>query len=430
LPTGRGWLVTTLGVGIGIAGRMFGAQTLVQLGYALIVIVLIAVLVVRMGRHELEVTRDLSPQRVRPGESVRATITIKNTGKGSAPLLLLEDQVPKGMTGRARFAVHGIERGGHRETGYELRAHRRGLFEVGPLFISMVDPFGLARLTSRSHATTSFIVHPRIEVLSLPRNPGDRRSVSASTSRNPTGMRGEDFYTLREYVEGDDLRKIHWGSTAKRNRYMIKQEETPWHTRATIVLDDRLGAHEGAGASSSFDRAVEAAASLVDLYHRAGYGYRLLGAVNAGTPIGRGSEHRNRCLDFLALVQPTRPKTAEDPLPMRLAGLDSRSASEAALLIVTGTFSPTDAAAAGLAARRFRHATVLCYPGHRFSARPTKERWDAERSLVEAMKILGRAGVAVAALGPDESIAQGWNSLWSKSAGTKETPWDQRPELV
>jgi uncharacterized protein (DUF58 family) len=334
------------------------------------------------------------------------------------------------MTGRARFAVHGIERGGRRDTGYEMRAHRRGLFEVGPLSISMVDPFGLARLISTAEGTTSFIVHPKIERLSLPRNPGDRRSVSASTSRNPTGMRGEDFYTLREYVEGDDLRKIHWSSTAKRNTYMIKQEETPWHTRATILLDDRLEAHEGAGTSSSFDRAVEAAASLVDLYHRAGYGYRLLGAANPGTPIGRGSEHRNRCLDFLALVQPTSPATEEDALTMRLTGLDSRSASEAALLIVTGTFSPTDAAAAGLASRRFRHATVLCFPGHRFSARPTKERWAAEQSLVEAMQILGRAGVAVAALGPDEGIPQGWRSLWSKSAAAKETPWDQRPELV
>jgi hypothetical protein len=75
---------------------------------------------------------------------------------------------------------------------------------------------------------------------------------------------------------------------------------------------DWLEAHEGAGTSSSFDRAVEAAASLVDLYHRVGYGYRLLGAASAGTPVGRGSEHRNRCRDFLALVQPTAPATGED----------------------------------------------------------------------------------------------------------------------
>jgi uncharacterized repeat protein (TIGR01451 family) len=430
LPTGRGWLVAIIGLGIGITGRMFGAQTLVQLGYALIVLVMIAVLVVRLGRHEISVSRELSPQRVRPGESVQATITLHNMGTGAAPLLLLEDQVPKGMTGRARFAVHGIERKGHRVTGYELRAHRRGRFEVGALSISMIDPFGLARLKSGSRETTSFIVHPRTEVLSLPSNPGDRRSVTASTSRNPTGMRGEDFYTLREYVEGDDLRKIHWSSTAKRNRYMIKQEETPWHTRATIVLDDRPAAYEGEGSTASFDRAVEAAASLVDLYHRSGYGYRLLGAVDAGTPIGRGSEHRNRCLDFLALVQPSPVRTADDPLAMRLAGLDTRSASEAALLLVTGTLLPPDATAVGLAARRFRHATVLCYPGHRFSQRSTKERWAAEGPLAEAMKILGRSGIPVAALGPDETISQGWNSLWSKSPAAKETPWDQRQELV
>ena len=59
---------------------------------------------------------------------------------------------------------------------------------------------------------------------------------------------------MREYVEGDDLRKIHWPATAKRGGFMIRQEETPWHTRATILLDDRVESHGGIGESSSFER--------------------------------------------------------------------------------------------------------------------------------------------------------------------------------
>ncbi|MDQ4143620.1 MAG: DUF58 domain-containing protein, partial [Actinomycetota bacterium] len=230
MPTARGWIVAVLGGAIAILGRAFGSQAIVQLGYALIILLVAALIVVRLGRHDLVVSRKISPERARPGEPVTASILIHNRGRGSAPLLLIEDKLPSGLSGKARFAVHGVERGGSRETNFRLVPARRGSYEVGPVEISIVDPFGMARLTSGSPVTSTVLVHPVIEQLALPRDPGDRRSMVASSSRNPTGSRGEEFYTLREYVEGDDLRKIHWPATAKRDRFMIRQEETPWHT--------------------------------------------------------------------------------------------------------------------------------------------------------------------------------------------------------
>ena len=430
MPTGRGWLVSAIGLGLGITGRLFGTQALVQLGYALIVLALIALLVVRLGKHEIVASREISPPRVGPGETVTSTIEVTNKGRGAAPLLLLEDLMPKGMSGRARFAIHGIEKGGTRSAGYQIRPHRRGNFQIGPLTISMVDPFGLARVTQRLEATTDLIVHPRTEVLTMPRDPGERRSVNAAASRYPTGITGEDFYTLREYVEGDDLKKIHWASTAKRGRYMIRQEETPWHTRATILFDDRAGMHEGRGNASSFEKTVQAAASLVELYHRSGYGYRVLGALAPPSPLGRGSDHRNRCMDLLALVQPAPGPDEEGSLTSRLIGLDSRGASEAALLVVAGSLTAEDASAIALASRRFRYAAVISFPGHRFSGSSTKERWVAEQSLRAAMDILARSGIKVAALGPDEGIAPAWDALWQPRSQSQESRWGQRPELV
>jgi uncharacterized protein (DUF58 family) len=427
MPTRRGWLVAAIGGGLVVAGALFGTRSLWQVGLALIGLVAAALGVVRLGRHQLDIERALQPERARPGQPVTVAIRVTNKGAGSAPLLLLEEQVPEALSGANRFAVRGIEPGGSREASLTLRAARRGRYEVGPLEVSVVDPFSLAQVRAFAIGRDSLLVHPRIEPLSLPRDPTDRRRVALASLRQPSGARGEDFYTLREYAEGDDLRKIHWPSTAKRDRYMIRQEETPWQTRATIVLDDRAWAHEGHGSQSSFERAVEAAASLVDLYHTSGYSYRLLGAHEPGLGSGKRAEHRSRCLDLLATIRPAGA-AGEGALVARLAELEGAATAEAALLVVTGTLGGRDALALTRCKRRFGEVTVMAFPGHRFSGQTTKSRWEGEGRVVEAMRILQRARVRTLALGPDESLAAGWASLFP--ARRQEGSWGRRTELV
>jgi uncharacterized protein (DUF58 family) len=425
--TSRGKLVAATGAGLFVAGALFGTQSLWQLGLALIALVGAATAVVRLGKHHLVIGRSLSPNRARPGQTVSVAIEIANKGTGSAPFLLLEERLPGGLAGGNRFAVRGIEPGGERRTTLQLRAARRGRYEVGPLEVSVVDPFGLAQLRTPAIGRDGLLVHPRIERLVLPRDPGDRRSPTLSTLRRPTGARGEDFYTMREYVEGDDLRKIHWPSTAKRDRYMIRQEETPWQTRATILLDDRAVAHEGHGGQSSFERAVEAAASFVDLYDSSGYNYRLLGLGEPGFASSRGAEHRSRCLDYLAVIAPARAAGA-GALTSLLAELEGAATAEASLVLVSGSLSAADALALTRSRRRFGEVTVVAFPSHRFSGQTTKSRWEGEARLIEAVRMLARAGVRALALGPDDSLAAGWATLFP--ARPLETAWGRRTELV
>ncbi|MDQ3956034.1 MAG: hypothetical protein M3285_10865, partial [Actinomycetota bacterium] len=186
MPTPRGWFVAALGLGLSLAGRGFGSRSLVQLGYAFIVVVIAALIVVRMRKHELVVSRRVSPERAKLGEKVVAAVRIDNRGRGAAPLLLAEDRIPPGLSGKARFAVHGIEAGGHRETRYAIKPARRSRYELGPLTISVVDPFALAQLKKNSTETSTFLVHPRIDKLSLPRDQLDRRAISPTTARNPS----------------------------------------------------------------------------------------------------------------------------------------------------------------------------------------------------------------------------------------------------
>jgi uncharacterized protein (DUF58 family) len=429
VPTLRGWLVVGTGLAVLLTGVAFGAHAVEQLGFALLALVGIALLVVRRGRFSLVATRTVNPRRARPGQPVDVELAIANRGRGPAPLLLLEERLPPGVSASGRFALHGIEPGGDRSASISLRPARRGRYVIGPLEISVVDPFGLARVTDRAADTTELLVHPRIESLVLPRDLGERRSMSTSALRQLTGARGEDFYTLREYVDGDDLRRVHWSSTAKRGRYMIRQEETPWHTRASVLLDDRAAAHDSGAGDSSFERAVSAAASVVDLYHRSGYGFTLGTAHGRGVAGGRGTDHWNRCLDFLATVEPPRATPGDDALLLRLQEVERGMAPEAALVIVAGTLGASEAVAISRCARRFRQVTVIAFPAHRFGSAASRARWEGERQVVEAVRLMARAQVRPIVLGPDESLGAAWAA--SSSPGrTREGAWAPRVEPV
>jgi uncharacterized protein (DUF58 family) len=426
MPTARGWLVATTGFFLCVASRAFGAEALGQVGLALIVLLVGALVVVRLGRHDLEVSRRVTPDRAVAETPVVGTLSLTNQGLGAAPLVLLEDELPAVLRTRARFAFSGIEPRGRRDATYKLRPTRRGNYQLGPVEMSCVDPFGLARIRKVAGGTTPLLVYPKIEQLVLPRDLGERRSLSVSALRQPTGAAGEDFYTLREYVEGDDLRKIHWPSTAKRQRYMIRQEETPWHNRATIVLDDRAIAYEG----EAFERAVEAAASLVDLYHRSGYTYRLAGAHDPGSASDRGANHRTRCLDHLAMVTKKSLGNGTDPLLIaRFAELEARTSAEGTLVVVCGDLESEAAVAMSRCRRRFKQVIAITFPSHRFGPGSTKSRWDGEKKTNDIVRLLGRSGVRGIVIGPGEQLRTAWGSL-SRVMSGGETSWDRKPEPV
>jgi uncharacterized protein (DUF58 family) len=423
MPTARGWLVGSAGLGVWVAGRAFGAQPLEQVGFGLLALVLIALAVLRLGNNDLRVTRTVSPERVRAGNEVIAEIKIENIGRGAAPLLLLEDRLPADLSGRARFAISGIEQRGSREVTYELKPARRGRYLVGPLEITFTDPFSLARIRTRAAPESGFLAYPSGEKLSLPRDTGHRKSLTSSARRQPTGQQGEEFYTLRDYVEGDDLRRIHWPSTAKRARYMVRQEETPWHAKASVLLDDRAGPYEGA----AFDRAVEAATSVAELYHRSGYAFALYGAASPGIHSGRGSEHWHQCLDVLAVIEPGVLVSPDDPLLRRLAELESSPNLEGTLVAVTGSLEAPVAAGLVRCARRYKSVICVSLPAHRYSIAASAHSEAAARQA-ELSATLEKGGVRNITLGPGEALSAAWSGLGWKAAEGGERSWDLKRE--
>ena len=416
------------GLALWVAGRVFGSQPVEQIGFGICALVAFAVGVVRLGRHDLHVRRRIVPERTRAHQPVTVTLDVSNKGRGRAPLVMLEDRVPPGISGRSRFVLPAIESGGEREASLQIRPEQRGRYEVGPLDLEIADPFSLARLRTTVLGTSEFVVHPRVERLLMPRDTGERRSTARAAIRQPTGPVGEDFYTIREYAEGDDLRKIHWGSTAKRGRPMIRHEETPWHTRITVILDDRRSAYGAIAEHASFDRAVSATASLLDLYQRAGYGYRLAGAYEPGLPSGKGQDHFNACLDLLAVIEPKGRLNESDPLLLaRLAELEARPGAEATLVVVTGTLEDAAATAIARLKRVFRQMIVVAFPAHRYGTAPTQARWEGERHSREVAGLIVRSGGRVLLLGPSDRFSSAWASF-STRGQAGETRWDLKPE--
>jgi uncharacterized protein (DUF58 family) len=430
VPTARGWSIGGIGLILWLVGRAYGTRPLEQVGFALVALLFVALGVVRLGRHELQVSRRVTPERARAGRPVRVTLNFHNQGSGSAPLLLMEDRIPRGVTGRARFTLRGIEPGGKRETSYQLRPQARGRYAVGPLTVTVVDPFGLARSSSATALETVFLVHPQTESLALPRDLGERRTAASSALKQPTGARGEDFYTLREYAHGDDLRKVHWPSTAKQGKYMIRQEETPWHTRSTIVLDDRRSAHERVGESSSFERSIQAAASLLLLYDRTGYGFKLATAHGGGVGTGKGSEHLHRAMDMLAILQASGPPAGDESLASRLTEIEARGIAEETLVLVCGHLDAHAAVALARCRRLYRQVLAVTFPPHRFGSGTTKQRWEGERETVDATSLLGRSGVRTLILGPGEALGPAWGALSSGRLRGGDPAWARKPELV
>jgi uncharacterized protein (DUF58 family) len=426
LPTPRGWFVAATGVTLVVLGIGLDAPPLEQVGFGVLALPFVAAFVIRRSGHDVDVRRTVSPVRSHAGHPVNVELEIQNHGRAKTPLLLLEDNLPWELAGRARFAVQGIESEGTRSTSITVRPPRRGRYELGPLTISVLDPFGLVRRSFIGAGTSSFLVYPKVEPLAMPRDRGEQRSLAVSALRQPTGARGEDFYTLREYVEGDDLRKVHWPATARVDKVMIRQEETPWHTRATVLLDDRA---TSTGGGAAFDRAVEVTASVCDLYSRSGYSFRLAAAHEQGVLPGRGADHLHRCMDLLATIQ-ARPAGATDPFLVRLAELEGGGGAEGTLVAVAGKLTAGEAAMLVRCRRRFRQIVVVLLPEHRFAQGSTRDRWEGERAVREVVTLLARSSVRCLVMGPDEPLTAAWASLSGRGAKGNEERWDLKPELA
>jgi uncharacterized protein (DUF58 family) len=331
-----------------LGGILFAIVELTILGVAILLLCAGAAAFVSLRPVEVRTQRTLHPPRVHAGTSSRVDLEVRNTGSRRTPVLSVRDPFDRGWRW-ARFLVPPLAARTASRAAYRLPTEERGIFDIGPLEVALSDPFGLATSTFTSVGVTQLTVYPRVDVVSpLPTAQGHDPHSSARHPRALLGH-GEDFYALRPYEVGDDLRRVHWASTARLDDLMIRQDEMPWQTRSTILLDIRAKVHSAA----SLETAVSAAASIHAASHRMYSLVRLLSTDGTDSGFGTGHTHAEAVLEHLATLSATR----ED----RFAGVAAnlRKAGNGGSLAIVTTDKASTADLEALARLRTRYGTIV-----------------------------------------------------------------------
>lgn len=331
----RGRCLLAAGAALGVCSVALGQDDLLRVAILLLVLPPVAVIVVLRTRYRLSCTRYLDPARVPAGESTEVHLALDNVSRLPSGVMLMEDALPYALGGRPRFVLDRIEPSGVREVSYAVRSDARGRFRIGPLSVRLTDPFGLCELHRSFSSSDDLVVTPLVHPLPLVllgghRSGGGEASVSALSS-------GTSDTTTREYRYGDDLRRVHWRSTARTGELMVRQEEAPRQERATLLLDTRARAHQGEGPGSSFEWAVSALASIGVSLSRQRFTINLatglpLAAVLPGVPVDESV-----LLDALAEVQ-----SSDDPTLERLVTQVRTDRYDGVLIALLGTLTATD----------------------------------------------------------------------------------------
>ena len=139
-----------------------------------------------------------------------------------------------------------VEAGGRREVSYRVRSDLRGRYPLGPLQLRLTDPFGMCELTRSFSTYDTLTVVPRVEPLPPVRLSGEAQGYGDGPQRS-LALAGEDDVIPRGYRHGDDLRRVHWRSTARYGELMVRREEQPQRARCTVLLDTRRRRLPGRG---------------------------------------------------------------------------------------------------------------------------------------------------------------------------------------
>ena len=296
MPTTRGWAALGAGVALVLLWVVFGERLMLAVGMFLVLAIGGGMAYVRSTVPRVGVTRRLTPFQVHDGDRAVVEVTLI-TGRRIAQATILDEV---SSLGTARFVADRIEPQYPMTARYEVLCRPRGVYTVGPAVVQVRDPLALTEAGGTAGRIDRLVVYPAVEDLEgLPLGRGHDPTVDTSRSSfSQTG--GDDFFTLREYQHGDDLRKVHWPSTAKRDRLMIRQLEMPWQSRALVLLDPRSLAYPD---PEAFEQAVRGAASAFRHLFRNGYTPTLWSGSGSGTIVG-GSEAYGIAMEELAAVQP------------------------------------------------------------------------------------------------------------------------------
>ena len=396
---GRGAAVFATGLAMWLAARLVGSPGLEVVGVGIGMLPFLAAMVAKRGARRLLVRRRLSEVRVSPGTRVTVTLEVENRSPVASSFLLVEDRLPSAMGRAARLVIGGVRPGLPEQATYVMVPQSRGRYLLGPLVLHVSDPFALSRLRMEFDERDELLVTPEIEDLQGSADPSSGPSFGASRARQ-LFRTGEEYYTMRPYQEGDDLRRIHWPSVARTGDLMIRQDESTRRASGLVFLDTRAVAL-GRTHSRAFERGVSVAASLGVLLARRGFVLRL-----GTTELPAAALVEDRFLDALTGVGHTETRS----IGPALAHLRSGSSPDTSLVFVSSPPVPNELGALIRAGAGFgQKLAILIYPTDPGEL-PPERQVQLEGRATQARLSLSRAGWDVIVLPPSMRLLERWHA--------------------
>lgn len=258
-----GWTLIALCVVCWVIAARFGWIEM-AVATAACALLLIAALPFLVGPINLEVVPTIEPLRLTAGQTFTGHIWVKNCAK--VPLVSAQLDFPIGTAGRSYDLPTLLPGKEYRTDPFQVRTDRRGVIPVGPVTSVRGDPMGIYRREVVWTDQTEIFVHP----LTTPLGPpvaGLIRDLAGESSQH-ISMSDLSFYALREYVAGDDLRHVHWLSTARHGKLLVRQYLETRRSHFTAIVDSNAGSYR---CEDDYEVAISAAASMMVQALREGY---------------------------------------------------------------------------------------------------------------------------------------------------------------
>jgi uncharacterized protein (DUF58 family) len=327
--TRRGRVIFALGFGVYVAAWGFGSKPLYPVATGLLLVVGVAWVWVGLSDRPFRVRRGWGDREHVEGDNVPVVAELDPTGSVLPASVTLSERV--GRLGEQR---HVLRRSGRRlSVRYVLEKVPRGRYAFEDVRAELTDPFGLEQAIVQLPAPGALLVYPRLVRLGP--------LFTESGTRSHDGQRlllrrhtGFELHSVREYEQGESLRRVHWPSTARRGQLMVKELEDSPRDEIAVLLD----ADAKAVAGESFEVQVRAAGSILDAYVRRGRrGVLVLNSERREVQhVHSPAADWRRALELLAAVE----ATGNTPVGRLLAEEDGPAARALELVVVTARLEP------------------------------------------------------------------------------------------
>lgn len=269
------------------------------------VLVLGCVLPIRV-LHGLEVKRTFPPSAFED-DDLNLDVTVENKGHRGRFMIEVVDNIPAAEPSlqNPMSFIAKISKGNVRSYSVPVHCYKRGEYEIGPITLRSAYPLGISE-TERvvPEERGKLIVYPRVfDVARFPLFSATNMPSSNSEAISKAGGT-EDFFGTREYRRGDSIRYIHWPSTARHAKLIVKEFEMRSTSELTIILNLQKGASAGTGRESTFEYSVKIAASLAKFALERGHTVQIIGFAEKVhiLPYCRGLHNLPQALTMLARV--------------------------------------------------------------------------------------------------------------------------------